>query len=140
MMERLIDSAHDNGFLWDRTIEEGEVGQRYVLGGHDMNLADILGVIAGLVGRRPPKVKLRHELILPLAYGAEARARLRGRGEPFATIDGVRMAKKKMFFSSAKAERRLGYRARPAQEALRDAVDWFREEGYLGQQKAAAKA
>ena len=112
--------------------DKGAVGQRYVLGGHDMSLADILGVIAGLVGRRPPKVKLPHDLILPLAYGAEAWARLSGKGEPFATVDGIRMAKKKMFFSSAKAERHLGYRARPAPEALKDAVDWFRAEGYLG--------
>jgi dihydroflavonol-4-reductase len=77
-------------------------------------------------------VRIPHDLILPLAHAAEAWARLRRKGEPFVTVDGVRMAKKRMFFSSAKAESELGYGARPAERALEDAVAWFREEGYLG--------
>ncbi len=67
-----------------------------------------------------------------MAYAAEAWARLSRGGEPFVTLDGLRMARKRMYFSSAKAESELGYRARPPQEALGDAVDWFREAGYLG--------
>jgi dihydroflavonol-4-reductase len=69
---------------------------------------------------------------VPIAYAAEAWARLTGGAEPFVTVDGLRMSKKRMFFTSAKAESALGYRARPAEAALADAVDWFREAGYLG--------
>ncbi len=111
-------------------FEHGAVGERYILGGHDMSLRDILAEIAAIAGRKPPKVKLPHGLILPFAYAAEGIARLTGR-EPFATVDGIRMARKKMYFSSAKARAALGYRPRPALEALSDAVAWFRANGYL---------
>ena len=111
--------------------DKGEVGERYVLGGENMALRDILGEIARICGRRPPRMRIPHDLVLPIAYAAEAWARLAGGGEPFATVDGVRMAKKRMFFSSAKAERQLGYRARPAAEALSDAIGWFRTAGTL---------
>jgi dihydroflavonol-4-reductase len=113
-------------------FEHGRVGERYVLGGRDMTLAEILAEIAALVGRRPPRVRIPHDVIMPLAHAAEAWARLRRKGEPFVTVDGIRMAKKRMFFSSAKAESELGYTARPAEQALEDAVAWFRDEGYLG--------
>ncbi len=113
-------------------FELGRIGERYVLGGSDMTLAEILAAITRLTGRRRPKVRIPHNAILPLAYGAEAWARLRGKGEPFVTVDGVKMAKKKMFFSSAKAGKELGYQARPPEAALADAVQWFREQGYLG--------
>jgi dihydroflavonol-4-reductase len=112
-------------------FERGRIGERYVLGGQDMRLAEILAEIAGLVGRRPPQVRLPHGLVMPVAAAAEAWARLRGSGEPFVTRDGVRMARKLMFFSSAKAERDLGYVPRPATEALGDAVRWFLERGYV---------
>lgn len=108
--------------------EKGRVGERYVLGGEDMTLSAILGEIAALTDRRPPKVKLPHGAVLPLAYAAEAWSRLTG-GEPFVTVDGVRMSRKQMFFSSAKARVELGYRPRPASEALKDAVAYFRERG-----------
>jgi dihydroflavonol-4-reductase len=68
--------------------------------------------------------------LFPLAYAAEAVARLTGK-EPFITVDALKMAKYRMFFSSAKAERELGYRARPYHEALIDALAWFRMSGYL---------
>ena len=115
-------------------FEAGQTGERYILGGTNMTLAEILAVIAELVGRRPPKVRIPHDLILPLAYGAEAWARLRGPSapEPFVTVDGIRMAKKRMFFTSRKAETSLGYSARPPREALADAVTWSREHGLLG--------
>jgi dihydroflavonol-4-reductase len=111
-------------------LKKGRTGERYILGGQDMTLGQMLAEIAQLAGRRPPTIKLPRSLIYPIAYGAEAAARLTGR-EPFATVDGLRMAKYKMFFSSAKAERELGYRARPAQEALAEAFRWFRSEGYF---------
>ncbi|HUN51316.1 MAG TPA: hypothetical protein VMU42_09370, partial [Candidatus Sulfotelmatobacter sp.] len=102
--------------------------ERYILGGEDMSLAAMLTTIAELTGRRPPLVRLPRRAIYPLAVGAEAMARLTGR-EPFVTLDGLRMARKKMFFSSAKAVRELGYSARPAREALSDAIAWFRAAG-----------
>ncbi|SFV35299.1 hopanoid-associated sugar epimerase [Hyphomicrobium facile] len=111
-------------------LKHGRIGERYILGGQDMTLGEMLAEIARLAGRRPPSVKLPRQLIYPIAYGAEAMARITGR-EPFATVDGLRMAKYKMFFSSAKAERELGYRARPAADALAEAYRWFRDAGYL---------
>jgi dihydroflavonol-4-reductase len=113
-------------------FEDGRIGERYVLGGENMALRDILAAIARRCGRPPPRVRLPHGLVLPLAYAAEGWARLRRSGEPFATVDGLRMAKKRMYFTSAKAEAELGYESRPAEAALADAVDWFREAGYLG--------
>ena len=113
-------------------FEQGQIGERYILGGENLALADILAIVARLCGRPPPRLRLPHGLVLPLAYGAEAWARLTGGAEPFVTVDGLRMSKKWMFFSSAKAETDLGYRFGPAEAALADAVAWFREAGYLG--------
>ncbi len=113
-------------------FEQGQIGERYILGGENLALADILAIVARLCGRPPPRLRLPHGLVLPIAYGAEAWARLTGGAEPFVTVDGLRMSKKWMFFSSAKAETELGYRFGPAEAALADAVAWFREAGYLG--------
>ena len=112
-------------------FEKGRVGERYILGGENMSLQAILGAVAAAAGRRAPKLKIPHGAILPIAYAAEAWARISG-GEPFATVDGVRMARKKMYFSHAKAVRDLGYAPRPAGQALADAVRWFKDHGYLG--------
>jgi dihydroflavonol-4-reductase len=111
-------------------LTKGKIGERYILGGEDMSLANMLGVIARLVGRKPPKVKLPRGLIFPLAYGAEAIARLTKR-EPFVTVDGLKRAKYRMYFSAAKATRELGYSARPAEDAIRDALNWFRATGQI---------
>ena len=111
-------------------FERGAVGQRYILGGQNMSLREILVAIAAITGNPGPRVKLPHNLVLPLAYGAEAWARLRGRGEPFITVDGVRQAKRLMYFSSDKARRQLGYTSRPALEGLLEAIEWFRAHGY----------
>ena len=111
-------------------FERGRAGERYVLGGEDLTLREILTEVARLTGRRPPRVRLPHGLVLPIAYAAEGLASLTGRATQI-TVDGVRMARKRMFFSSAKAERELGYRHRPARDALADAVQWFGREGYL---------
>lgn len=111
-------------------LHRGRIGERYILGGENMTLGQMLAEIAHLANRRPPVLKLPRRVVYPIAYGAEAVARITGR-EPFATIDGLRMAKYKMYFSSAKAERELSYRARPAAEALGDAYRWFLKAGYL---------
>jgi len=112
-------------------FDKGVVGERYVLGGENMELSAILAEIARITNRKAPNIKIPHNLILPLGYAAEAWTRLTGGSEPFVTVDGIRMAKKMMFFSSAKAKRDLGYVARPAPHALEDAVSWFRGKGYL---------
>jgi dihydroflavonol-4-reductase len=116
-------------------LRRGRIGERYVLGGDDVTLATLLGDIARLVGRKPPSVRLPRRAIYPIAVFAEAVAHLTGR-EPFATIDGLRMAKNKMFFSSAKAKAELGYRARPYQEGLKEALDWFKASGRLAEHAA----
>jgi dihydroflavonol-4-reductase len=110
--------------------ERGRAGERYILGGQDMTLREILGLIASLVGRKPPRVRLPYGVVLPIAYLAEGYARLSGRTGRI-TLEGVRMSRKLMFFSSAKAVRELGYRFRPPHEAFADAIRWFRENGAL---------
>jgi dihydroflavonol-4-reductase len=108
----------------------GRSGERYILGGEDMSLQQILAQISALVGRRPPSIRLPYGVILPIAYVAEAVAAVTGRPGRV-TLEGVRMSRKLMFFSSAKAERELGYRARPPIEAFADAIAWFRARGLL---------
>jgi dihydroflavonol-4-reductase len=108
----------------------GRSGERYILGGEDMTLKEILGCIAKLVGRNPPRVRLPYAAVLPIAYLAEAWTRVSGRRGRI-TLEGVRLARKRMFFSSAKAVRELGYGWRPPAEALADAVSWFHERGLL---------
>ena len=111
-------------------LQKGRIGERYILGGQDVSLKDMLAEIARLAGRRPPTVQLPRAPLYPLAYMAEAIAQLTGK-EPFLTADALKMSRHKMFFSSAKAERELGYRARPYPLALADALAWFRQEGYV---------
>ncbi len=111
-------------------FEKGVIGERYILGGDDLGLGDILAEIARLTGRPAPTLRLPRLPLYPLAYAAEAWARMTGR-EPFVTVDGLKMAAKKMFFSSAKAERELGYTHRPAKAALEDAVRWFKAQGMV---------
>ena len=111
-------------------LERGRIGQTYILGGQDVTLRELLAVIAHFSGRRPPDCGCRGSRSFPLAYAAEAIARLTGK-EPFITADGLRMAKHRMFFSSAKAERELGYRARPYASGIEDAIRWFRQAGYI---------
>lgn len=110
--------------------DKGCVGERYILGGENLTLGDILRLVAGIVGRKPPKIEVPAALVWPVAVIEETLGWLIGR-EPFATREGLRMSRHKMFFSSAKAERELGYRARPAREGLADAVAWFRQAGMV---------
>jgi dihydroflavonol-4-reductase len=110
--------------------EKGRIGERYILGGENMSLAEILTEVSLAAGRRAPSLRVPHGMLYPVAVGAELAARLTGR-EPLITLNGVRMSRKKMYFSSEKASRELGYRPRPAREAIVDAVSWFRANGYL---------
>jgi dihydroflavonol-4-reductase len=111
-------------------FHRGQVGEKYVLGGQDMTLKQILEEVARLVNRKPPRVRLPHSAVMPLAYLADGFTRVFG-GSSRITVEGVRMSRKLMFFSSAKAQRELGYSARPPTIALADAVRWFAECGRL---------
>jgi dihydroflavonol-4-reductase len=112
-------------------LRHGKIGERYILGGQNVLFAQMLADVAGLVGRRPPRVRLPWQALVPVAFAAEAAAKVTGR-EPFATLNGVYMAKHRMFFASAKAEQALGYRSRPYVQGIEDALQWFRDHGYLG--------
>ena len=90
----------------------------------------MLADIAGMVGRKPPTVNLPRAVVYPIAFVSEQIARFTGKA-PFATIDGIRMSRYRMFFSDAKARAELGYTARPYSEGLSDAIAWFRREGRL---------
>jgi dihydroflavonol-4-reductase len=111
-------------------LRNGKVGERYILGGQNVPFAQMVKDISRLVARRPPRLRIPRAIAMPIAYAAESVAYVTGR-EPFATLDGVRMAKHCMYYSSQKAERELGFRARPYIEGLADAIRWFRDAGYL---------
>lgn len=111
-------------------LKQGKIGEHYILGGENVGFAAMLAEIAELTGRAAPRLRFPRGILYPLAFLAEAKARITN-CEPFITRDGLRMAKYRMFFSSAKAQRDLGYRARPYQQGLSDALAWFRQHGYL---------
>jgi len=111
-------------------LDKGMIGQNYILGGEDVALEIMLGDIAALTNRKPPRIKLPRAPLFPLAWGAEAVARITGK-EPFLTADALRMSRYRMFFSSGKAQRELGYTARPYRQGLEDALGWFGKNGYL---------
>ena len=104
-------------------LERGRIGEKYILGGEDFALGDLFALVAQAAGRPAPRVKLPIGPLYPLALAFEALARLGV--EPVVTRETLAMARKKMFFSSAKARAELGYAPRPAVEAVRDAVAWF---------------
>jgi dihydroflavonol-4-reductase len=111
-------------------LEKGRSGERYILGGENLTLKQILDKLAAITGLPSPNVRVPY--ILALATGVVDEiytGRIRGR-EPRATIDAVRMGRKKMFASSVKAERELGWRLVPVDDALRRAVEWFRQNRY----------
>ena len=111
-------------------FERGISGERYILGGEDMTLQSILAQISALVGRKPPSIRLPYAAVLPIAYFAEGFAKISGRSGRV-TLEGVRMSRKRMFFSSGKAVRELGYHWRPPLEAFEDALRWFRDRGLV---------
>ena len=110
---------------------QGKIGERYILGGDNMTLRDILGVVAAHTGRRAPRIRLPRAPLYPVAWVAETASRMTRR-EPMVTVEALRMAKKRIYFSSDRAKAELGYAPRPGAQALTDAADWFREHGYFG--------
>ncbi len=111
-------------------FHQGGSGERYILGGEDLSLQQILAQIAGLAGCRPPWIRLPYAAVLPIAYLAEGWAALSGRSGRV-TLEGVRLSRKRMYFSSAKASHELGYTWRPPAEGFADAIQWFRDQGLL---------
>src|SRR5436189_523049 len=111
-------------------LEKGRSGERYILGGENLTLKQILDKLAAITGLPSPKVRVPYAVALATGLVDEiVTGRIRGR-EPRATLDAVRMGRKKMFVSSAKAERELGWKCIPVDDSLRRAVDWFRANGY----------
>ena len=111
-------------------FERGRIGERYILGGENMTLREILVQICRLADRSPPRIRLPHSALLPVAYASEALARLTG-GRTRVTVEAVRLARKHMYFSSARAASELGYRWRPPARAFADALLWFRQQGMV---------
>jgi dihydroflavonol-4-reductase len=111
-------------------LEKGRTGERYILGGEDLTLKQILDKLGQITGLPSPKIKLPYIFAFAAGIVDEAVTGLLLRREPRATVDTVRMGKKKMFASSAKAQRELGWKIVPIDNALRRAVDWFRANGY----------
>ena len=112
-------------------LEKGKTGERYILGGEDLTLKQILDKLGEISGLPSPKVKLPYLFAFAAGVADEAVTGMILRREPRATVDTVRMGKKKMFASSAKAERELGWKIVPVDGALRRAVDWFQANGYV---------
>ncbi len=110
--------------------ERGAIGERYILGGDNMSLRDILVTLADHLGRAAPRVRLPRLPLFPVAWVSEAIGRIAG-FEPSLTLNALRMAKRRMYYSSAKAGRELGYEPRPGPDALRAAADWYRDNGYF---------
>ena len=108
----------------------GRSGERYILGGENLTLKQILDKMSAITGLPSPTMKVAHSVAMIFAFFDETiTGKIRGR-EPRATVEAVRMGKKMMFASSAKAERELGFRVVPVYQALRSAIDWFRAKGY----------
>jgi dihydroflavonol-4-reductase len=111
-------------------LERGRAGERYILGGENLTLKAILDRLAAITGLPSPTMKVPHAVAMAFAFFDEnITGKLRGK-EPRATVEAVRMGKKMMFASSAKAERELGWRVLPVDDALRAAVEWFVANGY----------
>lgn len=111
-------------------LDRGAVGERYILGGENISMGDVLRLVDEVTGKPARRVRLPIAPLMPAAIVAEQVARVTGK-EPRLTRDHLRMARKMMYFSSAKAQSELGYSYRPAGEAVRDAIAWFDRHGYL---------
>lgn len=109
---------------------KGRIGERYLLGGRNMTLKEILDTLAAVAGRRAPRVRLPHAVAIAAAYSSELYSRFTGR-EPRIPLEGARMSRHRMFVASDKAKRELGYAPGPVEPAFERAVRWYREHGYV---------
>ncbi len=120
-------------------LHHGRVGERYILGGENVTLRQLLFDIGAIVGRRARPLRLPRHAIYPFAFGAEILARATGRA-PFATVDGLRMARYMMHFDDSKARRELAYTSRPYREGLVEAIEWFIQAGCMKQPRRMRQA
>jgi dihydroflavonol-4-reductase len=113
-----------------KALTAGQSGERYILGGENLTLKQLLDKMSAITGLPSPTMRVPHSVAMMFALWDQTfTGKLLGR-EPRATVEAVRMGKKMMFVSSAKAERDLGFRVVPVYAALRSAIDWFRANGY----------
>ena len=110
--------------------EKGRVGERYILGGRNMTLKQILDALSGITGRPSPRVRLPHAVALAAGYADQLFSRLAGR-EPQIPVEGVKMSRHRMFVESDKSARELGYQRTSVEAALERAVRWYEQHGYL---------
>lgn len=110
--------------------ERGRIGQRYILGHRNLSLRDILATVAQVVHRRAPRVRIPSLVALGIGAVSELASKITGK-PPRVPLDGVRMARKRMYFDASKAVRELGLPQTPPEEAFRKAVDWFTANGYI---------
>lgn len=113
-------------------LERGKIGERYILGNENFSMKELLQKIASITGKAAPKIQLPHNFVLPIAYLSEWWANIsKSKTEPKATVSGVKLSKKKMYFSIDKAKRELDYHPKEVMIALEDSINWFRENNYL---------
>ncbi len=126
-----LNVAHANDIAYGHWLacQHGKIGERYILGGDNMTLLEILNTLDDIIGQRKKRINLPINLMLPIAWILEKIAAVTHR-EPRVTLDSLRMAQKLMYFSSDKAVRELGYQYRPARQAFEDAVKWYQDNGY----------
>jgi dihydroflavonol-4-reductase len=117
--------------------DKGRFGERYILGGTNMTLKEILHALAPIAGRPAPRVKLPHAVALAAGYADEFVSRIAGR-EPKIPVEGVKMSRHRMFVATGKAEREFGYEPGSIESAFERSVGWYREHGYI-QSRAARK-
>jgi len=110
--------------------ERGKIGEKYILGNRNLSLAEIGALLSEIAGIRPPRVRIPYWVAWSAALSMEAVARVTG-APPRVSLTAVRMAKKRMYFSPAKAVRELGLPQTDVRDALRDAAEWFRAHGYV---------
>ena len=110
--------------------ERGRIGERYILGGRNLALREIFGILGRIAGMRPPRLTLSAAAVLPIAHLSEWIADHLTGQPPLVAVDAVRMARKRMFFDPGKAVRELGMPQSPVENALARAVEWFRSNGY----------
>lgn len=117
--------------------EKGKVGERYILGHRNLTLKEIFEILGRITGLVPPRLRLPHGLVLPLAYLSQGASRWITKRPPLIPLEGVKMAKRFMFFDSSKAVKELGLPQSPIEKALERAVRWFIENGYIKPERRA---
>lgn len=110
--------------------ERGRIGERYILGGRNLTLKEILDALSVISGRRAPRIRMPHAVALAAGYADQWLSRMMGR-EPQIPVEGVKMSRHRMFVDSSKAERELGFKPGPVEAALERAVRWYEENGYV---------